>query len=116
MCSRRRWHLTTFREAADRLAAELMGGLGGRTAGDEARMNADKAQAEEARRKDEAEAARKAAGAEKERLEAERKAAEALLPVNPRVARGRIGVGLNYPGLGLRALIGTRWLLEAGGQ
>ena len=110
-------------EAADRLAAELMGGLGARTVGDEARMNADKAQAEEARRRDEAEAARKTADeaetarrAEKERREAERKAAEALLPVDPRVARGNIGVGLNYPGLGLRALVGTRWMVEARGQ
>jgi hypothetical protein len=33
-------------------------------------------------------------------------------PVDPRVARGRIGIGLNSPGLGLRVLIGSRWLLE----
>ena len=30
--------------------------------------------------------------------------------------RGRIGVGLNYPGVGLRALVGGACLLEARGQ
>ena len=34
-------------------------------------------------------------------------------PVDSRVSRGRIGVGLNFPGLGVRALIGTGWLVEA---
>jgi hypothetical protein len=79
-----------------------------------------KVRAEEARRKAEAEAvqaaAREAARKEKERLKAERAAARALEPVDFRVARGRIGVGLNYPGLGVRALIGNRWMVEARGQ
>jgi hypothetical protein len=34
-------------------------------------------------------------------------------PIDSRVSRGRIGVGLNFPGLGVRALIGTGWLVEA---
>jgi len=33
--------------------------------------------------------------------------------IDPRVSRGRIGVGLNFPGLGARVLIGTGWLVEA---
>jgi hypothetical protein len=37
-------------------------------------------------------------------------------PIVSRVSRGRIGVGLNFPGLGVRALIGTGWLVEARAQ
>ncbi len=32
------------------------------------------------------------------------------------VERGRFGVGLNYPGLGVRALVGDDWIVEARGQ
>jgi hypothetical protein len=77
---------------------------------------AEQAGADEARRTAEEAATKEAARREEERLKAERKAAEALLPVDPRVARGRFGIGFNYPGLGLRALIGTRWMLEVRGQ
>jgi len=106
-------------EAAEKLVVELMGAAGNHPADKEALAQAQadevraRAEAEKARLKAEAETARKA---ERERLEAERKAAEALLPVDPRVALGKYGVGLNWPGLGLRALVGARWMVEARGQ
>ena len=103
-------------EAAEDLARQLTGGAGEKASAEEARKAAEKAQAEEAKRKAEEEAVREAARREKERLEAERNATEASRPVDPRVARGRIGVGLNWPGLSLRALVGNRWMLEARGQ
>ena len=103
-------------EAAEKIAAELMGTP-------EVQMSASpvvdtqaQAQAEEARRKADAEAAKEAAKKEKERIKAEREAAKALEPVDTRVARGRFGIGLNTPGVGLRALIGNRWMVEARGQ
>jgi hypothetical protein len=34
-------------------------------------------------------------------------------PIDSHVSRGRIGVGLNLPGLGVRVLVGTSWLVEA---
>jgi len=103
-------------EAAEDLMRQLIGGAGEKTAAEEARRAAERARAEEAGRKANEEAAREAARKEKERLKAEREAARALEPVDPRVARGRIGVGLNWPGLGLRALMGNRWMAEAKGQ
>jgi len=81
-------------EAADKLVAELIGSPGESAAGNGTPASEEKARIEGS----------------------QRKTAEALLPVDPRVARGTIGVGLNYPGLGLRALIGTRWMIEARGQ
>jgi len=118
-------------EAADDLVRQLVGVANQNSPGPavedaQAKAQADlsavpsTAQAEEARRKADAEAvqaaAREAARKEKERIKAERAAARALEPVDSRVARGRIGVGLNYPGLGVRALIGNRWMVEARGQ
>jgi hypothetical protein len=115
--------------AADDLARQLAGDDAARSTRPAASLRAvaaDAATADEARRKAEADAARKAedekreaAKREKERLKRERQAeagrrgAEANAA---RVARGRIGVGLNFPGLGLRALVGNRWMIEAQGQ
>jgi hypothetical protein len=94
-------------EAADDLARQL-------TAGTESAM------ADKAGRKAEAEAAaREQARKDRERLKAERDAEADRRRGGidaARIARGRIGVGLNYPGLGLRALLGNRWMVEAKGQ
>jgi hypothetical protein len=107
-------------EAAEDLARQLSGVAPVSPAGPAVEDAQAKARAEEARRKADAEAvqaaAREAARKEKERLKAERAAARALEPVDPRVARGRFGIGLNAPGFGLRALIGGRWMVEAKGQ
>lgn len=114
-------------EAAEKLAAELMGlpaapsdsaaqaGAAAHSTRPEASLRAVAAGAAteaEAAKQAEQEAARK----EKERIRAERAAAKALEPVDPRVARGQFGIGLNSPGVGMRLLVGSRWLVEARGQ
>ena len=108
-------------EAAEDLARQLSGlsavpGTAQAGGGPAVEDTQAKARADEVQRKADAEAARDAARKEKERIKAERAAARALEPVDPRVARGRIGIGLNAPGFGLRALIGGRWMVEAKGQ
>jgi len=84
-------------EVADDVARQLTGGAAETRADEAARR---KAQAAE----------------EKARLKAEREAEEASRPADSRVTRGRIGVGLNFPGLGLRALVGNSWMIEGWGQ
>jgi hypothetical protein len=37
-------------------------------------------------------------------------------PVDPRVALGRFGIGINSPGVGVRVLIDSRWMVEVKGQ
>ncbi|MEK7766669.1 MAG: CsgG/HfaB family protein [bacterium] len=112
--------------AADDLARQLTAGAEAaaaeearRKADAEAAVNAEEARRIEAGRKAQEEAARAAASQEADRLRAERRteAGKRSAEVDQaRVARGRIGVGLNFPGLGVRALLGSRWLVEGYGQ
>ena len=102
--------------AASQLVAQLMGEPGGQSSASPVVDVRASTQADEARQKADAETVKDTAREEKENIKADRKTTKAMEPVDPRVTRGRIGVGLNYPGLGLRALIYNRWMVEARGQ
>jgi len=109
------FELANADQAADTLAAELMGAAEAHSTRPEASLRAVAAGAATEAEAVQA-AAREAARKEKERIKAERAAARALEPVDSRVARGRIGIGLNSPGIGVRALLWNRWMIEARGQ